>query len=86
MVIGKKIFRNSFTLIKNYPRTDLESDHIPLISIIRIKLKGIQKKANVKNNTAALKDPIKQKIKEKNNKNIQRLNINTFLERIFQLS
>uniref|UniRef100_A0A8D8W1T6 Craniofacial development protein 2 n=1 Tax=Cacopsylla melanoneura TaxID=428564 RepID=A0A8D8W1T6_9HEMI len=43
-ILVNKRFRNSFTSVKTYPGADIESDHVPLVGVFRIKLKRIQKK------------------------------------------
>lgn len=64
MLVNKR-FRNSFTSVKTYPGTGIESDHKPLVGVIRTKLKNIKKKMITQCDTKSLRPPlVKQEVSE----------------------
>lgn len=50
-------FRNNCTSVKTYPGADIESDHVPLVGVFKIKMKRTQQKTSKIYDMRLLKDP-----------------------------
>lgn len=57
-ILVNKIFRHSCTLVKTYKSTDLQSDHIPLIGVFKVRLKRVGKKIIKLYDLQKLKEPL----------------------------
>lgn len=58
MMVNKR-YRNIFTAVKTYPGADIQSDHVPLVGSIKLKLKEISKRDySLQYDRTKLKSPI----------------------------
>lgn len=64
-------FRNSCTSVKTYPGADIESDHVPLVGVFKVRMKRVRKKTPKVYNMRLLKEPeTKRKVEMKLNTQI----------------
>lgn len=58
-------YRNSITSVKTYPGADIGSDHTPLVSTIRFKMKKVKNRKTAKDDLRQLKNEgTKQKVQQ----------------------
>lgn len=60
-ILVNRRFRNCFTSVKTYPGADIESDHTPLVGVMKVKLKKVKKKSRFRYDMTALQQPLVKK-------------------------
>uniref|UniRef100_A0A8D8Z356 Craniofacial development protein 2 n=1 Tax=Cacopsylla melanoneura TaxID=428564 RepID=A0A8D8Z356_9HEMI len=69
-ILVNKRFRNSCITVRTYPGADINSDHVPVVGVFKIRLKKLRKRTRQRYDLRKLKEPnIKQEVKlDLNNK------------------
>lgn len=79
-ILVSQRFRNSCIAVKTYSGVDIQSDHIPLVGIFKIRMKRIIPKSGKRYDLRKLKDPdVRKNSQSELNSKLTRINNNTLI-------